>query len=138
MKTKKQVTKSFVRYAGGWAVLFFLMTANGFAQKNSVLDSTELKVKFLNEENGFLNFQATILLPQSKTNLLRISNQDNELLYTERISETAFQKVYRFPKQEEGEIRFVLTGGKEPLRKYFSVQTKTEDRYFVNEIAGKN
>lgn len=138
MKTNTQMMKNLFRFSGGFAAFFFLFFVNGTAQQSRAYEQPVLKVQYLMEDNGFLCFQTSVLLPEGKFTILKISNQANELLYSEKITEREFQKVYKFPKQEDGEVRFLLTGGKEFIRKNFAIHTQTEDRYVIKEIAVKN
>lgn len=138
MKTNTKMIKDLFRYGGGLAVLFFLFFNESQAQNAPGNDQPALKVQYIKEDNNFLTFIASVTMPEGKTSWLKISNQSKELLYSEKITKTEFLGVYKFPKQDDGEIRFVLTGGKEPMSKSFIITTKTEDRYVINEVGAKN
>ena len=138
MKTNTKMMKNLFRYGSGLIPFFLLLTAKGNAQTVPEKEEPVLKVQYLKEDKDFLTFIASVSMPEGKTTMLKISNQSKELLYSERITKTEFLRVYKFPKQEDGEIKFILTGGKEPISKNFAIATKTEERYVINEVDAKN
>jgi hypothetical protein len=133
MKSENTIIKNLFRYGGGLAALFFMANTEIAAQAIPEKDNPPMYVTFLLEQDGFLVFRAVINSSSEKKAILKITDGSRALMYSEIIQKPGYARIFKFPKEDEGEIQFQLTTGKETVRKSFSIAATTEEVYVVKE-----
>lgn len=68
-----------------------------------------------------------------KRTVLKITNVSKELMYSEIIPKPDYSRIFKFPKQDDGQINFQLTYRKETINKSFSIAAINEEIYEVKE-----
>lgn len=133
MKVETTNIKNLFRYCGVLAALFFMFSAEAVAQKNPEKEKQTMEVKFLMEQDGFLVFRTIINSFVEKRTVLKITDDSENLMYSEVIQKPEYSRIFKFPKHDDGQINFQISGGKETIRKSFSIAAKTEEIYVVKE-----
>ena len=133
MKVENTVIKNLFRYSGGLAALFLIFSAKAVAQKTPDTEKIRVNVQFLREEDDFLVFRAAVIPSSEKRTILKIIDASKNVLYSEVIVIPDYSRIFKFPKKDEGQIEFLITGGKEYFSKSFTVTARTEELYVVNE-----
>lgn len=90
-------------------------------------------VQFLGESGDQLLFSADFPGIPATGAWFTISDMNNNMLFEQKLMPGDYQKRFRLPKLNYGEVEFKLTGRKCHYRKRFQVSTVTEERIQVTE-----
>jgi hypothetical protein len=133
MKVNTNMARTAFRYCGGMAALFILLT-NKLEAQTRIDEKPVMQVTYQQEESDFLVFKVSILNAGSKKTLLKITDSNNGLLYSESVLADTYIKTVKIPKYETNELEFRITNAKETIRKSFDVRLKTKETLEVVEL----
>ena len=136
MKSNTEMARTAFRYCGGIAALFILFTGKLNAQQTKTEEKTVMQVTYQQEEPKYLVFKVTIQNTSNKKAVLRVSDNNHELLYSESISpDDTYVKTVKVPKYDTDVIEFRITNGRDVMRKVFDVKLTTKEMIEVVEAA---
>jgi hypothetical protein len=136
MKSNTEMARTAFRYCGGIAALFILFTGKLNAQQTKTEEKPVMQVTYQQEEPKYLVFKVTIQNTSNKKAILRVSDSNHELLYTESISaDDTYIKTVKVPKCDTDAIEFRITNGRDMMRKVFDVKVTTKEMIEVVEAA---
>ena len=136
MKSNTEMARTAFRYCGGIAALFILFTGKLNAQQTKTEEKTVMQVTYQQEEPKYLVFKVTILNTSNKKAVLRVSDNNHELLYSESVSpDDTYIKTVKVPKYDTDVIEFRISNGRDVMRKVFDVKLTTKEMVEVVEAA---
>jgi hypothetical protein len=91
-------------------------------------------VEFLRSENGHIFFQVGLNNIPAKGCLIRITDQSGEIIYENRIHESAYSRVFKFPDYNMSKINFDISGKKYRLNRSFDLRYKVETKLEVVKL----
>ncbi len=136
MKSNTEMARTAFRYCGGIAALFILFTGKLNAQQTKTEEKPLMQVTYQQEEPKYLVFKVTIQNTSNKKAILRVSDNNHELLYSESIpAADNYIKTVKVPKYDTDAIEFRITNGRDVMRKVFDVKLTTKEMIEVVEAA---
>lgn len=134
MKSNTEMARTAFRYCGGIAALFILFTGKLEAQQTKTEQKPVMQVTYQQEEPKYLVFKVTIVNTSNKKAVLRVSDNNHELLYSESVSpDDTCIKTVKVPKYDTDAIEFRITNGRDIMRKVFDVKLTTKEMLEVVE-----
>ena len=136
MKSNTEMARTAFRYCGGIAALFILFTGKLNAQQTKTEEKPVMQVTYQQEDPKYLVFKVTIQNTSNKRAILRVSDSNHELLYSESVpADDTLIKTVKVPKYDTDAIEFRITNGKVAFRKTFDVKLTTKELLEVTEVA---
>ena len=136
MKSNTEMARTAFRYCGGIAALFMLFAGKLEAQQTKTEEKAVMQVVYQQEEAKYLVFKVTIQNTSNKKATLRVSDSNQELLYSESVpADESLIKTVKVPKYDTDAIEFRITNGKDVLRKVYDVKLTTKEMVEVVEAA---
>jgi len=128
MKSNTEMARTAFRYCGGIAALFILFSGKLTAQETKIEERPAVQVTYQQEESNFLVFKVTVSSPGNKKSILKVSDRNSELLYSETITSDSYAKTIRIPKYNDLDmIEFKVSNGKDVLKRSFDVKFVTKE-----------
>lgn len=128
MKSNTEMARKAFRYCGGIAALFILFSGKLTAQETKIEERPVVQVTYQQEESNFLVFKVTVTSPGNKRSILKVSDRNNELLYSETINADSYTKTVKVPKYNDLDmIEFRVSNGKDVLKRSFDVKFVTKE-----------
>ena len=133
MKSNTELARTAFRYCGGIAALFILFTGKLEAQQTKTEEKPVMQVTYQQEEPNYLVFKVSIQNTSNKKAILRVSGNENHVLYSESIGADTYIKTVKVPKHDTDTIEFRITNGRDVTRKVFDVKLVTKESLEVVE-----
>lgn len=134
MTSNTDMARIAFRYCGGIAALFILFTGKMQAQTKEE-EKPVMQVVFQQEEPNYLVFKVSIQNTGTKKTILRVTGNNQDLLYSESITVEPYIKTVKVPKYDTDAVEFRITNGKDSSKKTFDVKLTTKELVEVKEAS---
>ncbi len=99
--------------------------------------SSPIDVKVIGTENNFLILAIQLKKSDEKTGVLRITDGVGEILYTERITDSTFNRIVKVSPEEVGQIELVYDTNDGVSRKKYDLNVTKTVTGSISEIMEK-